>query len=191
MSTEGSCEVVEVEPGRFQARLPPTRRRRRHATNMLVPQRKAWLSAWAFLLLFGWAINTVSCATLPQVVFSCGGEEHQVGAACTLEQAGLVCDALTSERLSGRGAGCRVELNTCMYSAWVLCGASYMTFELHPLACWSSCRAVCSQSGAGLRAGPGHPAAAQPAAGERPDTKVGMRVGANMETNPEENWQHN
>jgi hypothetical protein len=33
------------------------------------------------------------------VVFSCGGEEHQVEAACTSEQAGLVCDALTSEWL--------------------------------------------------------------------------------------------
>jgi hypothetical protein len=32
MSTEGSCEVVEVEPGRFQARLPPARRRR-HASH--------------------------------------------------------------------------------------------------------------------------------------------------------------
>ena len=35
-----------------------------------------------------------------------------------------------------------------------------------------ACPAVCSQGGAGLRAGPGRPAAAQPAAGGRPAAEV-------------------
>ena len=92
-----------------------------------------------------------------------------MGPLRTAEEAGLVCDALTSECVC-----CRRPEGVLLVAtlAATMPGLSTAEHSTSPLANMMlglpcACLAACSQGGAGLRARPGRSAAAQPASGGR------------------------